>query len=111
MNMTSHGIHEPLYRDGQEIRGDNGRGSTPAVPKRKWAEEGRLPGKRPTQADKVLGLLKRLHCGGFVVLHVKNRVQLGDLQQVMDFLGEIQQFEFAALVTHGGKSANQFADA
>src|SRR5581483_7600712 len=47
----------------------------------------------------------------FVVLHVEDGVQLGDLQQVVHFLGEVEQLEFAALVADAGESADQFADA
>src|SRR5579864_1433973 len=52
-----------------------------------------------------------LYGGRFVVLHVEYRVQFRDLQQVVDFLGEVQQLEFAALVLDGGVGADQFADA
>ena len=36
-------------------------------------------------------------CGGFVVLHVEDGVELGDLQQVVDLLGQVQQLQLAAL--------------
>ena len=49
--------------------------------------------------------------GRFVVLHVKNGIQLRDLQQIVNLFGEVQQFQFAALVTDGGEGADQLADA
>src|ERR1039457_5604458 len=54
---------------------------------------------------------ERLDSVGFVFLHVEHRVQLGDLQQVVHLLGEMQQLEFATLALHGGKRADQFANA
>ena len=56
-------------------------------------------------------LLERLYGRSFVVFHVEYGVELGDLQQIVDFLGELEQFQFAALVLGGGKGADQFADA
>jgi len=41
-----------------------------------------------------------------VVLHVKDRVELGDLQEVVDFLGQMQQLQLAALVADGGEGAD-----
>src|SRR5215469_18336258 len=45
-----------------------------------------------------------------VVLHVEDGVQLGDLQQVMDLLGQVQQLQFPALVADGSVGADQLAD-
>src|SRR5271165_4672185 len=56
-------------------------------------------------------LAERLHRPGLVLSHIEDGVQLGDLQQVVNFLGQVQQFEFAALVAYGGKGADQLADA
>src|SRR5215468_10515439 len=56
-------------------------------------------------------LAERLYGGRFVVFYVENGVQLGNLQQVVNFLGEVEQLEFAALVFHGGVGADQLADA
>ena len=56
-------------------------------------------------------LLERLHRRRLIVLHIENGVQLGDLQQVVDFLGQLEQLQFATLVLGGGKGADQFADA
>ena len=47
---------------------------------------------------------------GFVVFHVEDSVELRDLKQVVHFLGQMQQLQFAALVAYGGESADQFAD-
>src|SRR5579862_3652566 len=48
---------------------------------------------------------------GLVVLNVKDGVQLGDLQQIVDLLGQVQQLQLAALVADGGKRADQLTDA
>src|SRR2546423_3488250 len=47
----------------------------------------------------------------FVVLNIEDGVQLGDLEQVVDFLGQLEQLELAALVADAGKGAHQFSDA
>ncbi len=57
-----------------------------------------------------LGASKGSHCTRLVVLDVENRVELGDLQQVVNLLGEIEQLKVSALVAHGGKRADQLAD-
>ena len=56
-------------------------------------------------------LLERLYGGSLVVFHVKHRIELGDLKQIVDLLGKVQQFEFAALVLGRGERADQFANA
>src|SRR5579864_1265826 len=56
-------------------------------------------------------LLERLNGRGFVVLHVEHRVELGDLKEIVDLLGEVQELQFAALVLGSGERADQFADA
>jgi hypothetical protein len=56
-------------------------------------------------------LVERLYRSGLVVSHIEDGVELGDLQQVVNFLGQVQQFEFAALVAHGGKGADQLTNA
>ena len=56
-------------------------------------------------------LVERLYGRCFVVLHIEDGVKLRDLQQVMYFLGEVEQLEFATLVFGGGEGADQLADA
>jgi hypothetical protein len=48
---------------------------------------------------------------GFVVLHVEDGVELGDLQQVVDLAGQVQELEFAALVFGCSEGADQLTDA
>jgi hypothetical protein len=48
---------------------------------------------------------------GFVVLHVEDGVELGDLEQVVDFAGQVEQLQLAALVADSGVGAHQLADA
>jgi hypothetical protein len=56
-------------------------------------------------------LLERLYRGSFVVLYVEDGIKLGDLEQIVDLLGEVQQLQFAALIFGRGESAYEFADA
>jgi len=42
----------------------------------------------------------------FIVFNVEDGIELGDLQQVVHFLGQVQQLQFATLVAHGGKGAD-----
>src|SRR5512142_2084267 len=48
------------------------------------------------------GLLECLDGGCFVVFHVEHGIQFRDLQQVVNLLREIEQFELAALVPDAG---------
>jgi hypothetical protein len=49
--------------------------------------------------------------GEFVVFDVEDGVELGDVEDVLNFLGEAEEFEFAAGVADSGEAADQFADA
>jgi hypothetical protein len=49
--------------------------------------------------------------GEFVVFDVEDGVELGDVQDVVDLLGEIQELEFASGVADGGETADEFSDA
>ena len=51
------------------------------------------------------------HGGEFVVFDVEDGVELGDVEDVVDFLGEVEEFEFAAGVADGGEAADQFSHA
>src|SRR6266567_2992538 len=67
---------------------------------------------RPAQKRQApISLPERLNRRGFVVPNVKNRIELGDLQQVVDLLGQIEQLQFATLVLYRGVGADQLADA
>ena len=48
--------------------------------------------------DERNSLLERLDGRGFVVFHVEDSVELRDLEQIVHLFGEVQQFEFTALV-------------
>ena len=56
-------------------------------------------------------LLEGFDRRGLVFLHIEDGVELRDLQQIMDFLGEVEQLEFAALVLGSSEGADEFADA
>ena len=49
--------------------------------------------------------------GEFVFFDIEDGVELGDLEDVANFLGEAEEFEFATGVADGGEAADQFADA
>src|ERR1700734_4010776 len=63
------------------------------------------------QSARYRNLLERLDRRCLIFLHIKDGIQLGDLQQVMHFLGEVEQLQFAALILRSSKSADQLADA
>jgi len=56
-------------------------------------------------------IVEGFYRGEFVVLDVEDGVELGDLQDVVNFLGEAVKLEFAPRVADRGKAADQFADA
>ena len=56
-------------------------------------------------------VVEGLYGGEFVVLDVEDGVELGDVEDVLDFLGEVEEFEFAAGVADGGEAADEFSDA
>lgn len=47
----------------------------------------------------------------FFFVDIENRVQLGDLQQILHTFGQAQQLQRAAIVRHRREAGNQFADA
>jgi len=56
-------------------------------------------------------LVESFYARCFIFLHIEDGVQLRDLQQVVYFLGEVKQFEFATLVLGRSEGADEFADA
>src|SRR5260370_6852841 len=62
---------------------------------------------RPPNRNLLEGLDRRR----LVISYVENRIELSDLQQIVDLLGQVQQLQFATLVFHRGVGADQFADA
>jgi hypothetical protein len=49
--------------------------------------------------------------GKLIVFDVEDGVELGDVKDVVNFLGEVEELEFSAGIADGGKAADQFADA
>ncbi len=49
--------------------------------------------------------------GEFIVLDIEDGVELGNVQHVADFLGKVEQFQFASRVADCGKAADELADA
>ena len=54
--------------------------------------------------------VERSYCGGLVVQYVEDRVELRNLQQVVNLLGQVQEFQLSALVANRSKCTDQFAD-
>ncbi len=63
--------------------------------------------------EKLFGeeVVEGFYGGEFVVFDVEHGVELGDVEDVVNFFGEAEEFEFAARVADGGEAADQFADA
>jgi hypothetical protein len=71
-----------------------------------WARGGRPP---LCQETKDVLLRIRSDRGCFVVFHVEHGIQLGDLEKIVNFLRQVQQLQFAAILAHGGECAHKFA--
>src|SRR5215471_12530888 len=91
------------------------RGAFPATGRegvRRW-----LSWATATHADTVKGwercrrLTEGFDGGRLIVFDIKDGVKLRDLKQVVDLFGQVQQFELAALVAHGGEGTDQLTDA
>src|ERR1017187_4210732 len=70
-----------------------------------------MPNSHKCTTRVELLVVEGLHSGCFIVFHIENSVELGDLEQVVHLLGQVQQFEFAALVLGRRVGADKFADA
>lgn len=81
--------------------------SSPAFPKRE------LLSQRPTLSalapDRESG--ERFDRSRLVVFHVKDGVELGDLHDVMDLAGEVEQLHIALMLADGGEGADKGAEA
>src|SRR5215213_2744202 len=56
-------------------------------------------------------LLEAVECLGFAFVNVEDSQELRDRQQVLKFLGEIEQFELSAFFVDGSVTGNKLADA
>jgi hypothetical protein len=54
-------------------------------------------------------VVERLYSGEFVVFDIEDGVELCDMEDVVDLLGEVQQFELASCVADSGKAADEFS--
>src|SRR5271170_3948048 len=63
--------------------------------------------------ESLLGeeVVEGFYGGKFVVFNIEDGVELGDVEDVLDFLGEVEEFEFAAGVADGGEAADEFSHA
>src|ERR1035437_1980468 len=90
-------------------------------PRRRWTSRSKLSETQETAAGLIrrpfllmrngFALFEGADGRGFVVPDVEDGVELGDLEQVVDLLGEVEQLEFAARIPDRGEGADQFADA
>jgi len=47
----------------------------------------------------------------FIVFDVEDGVELGDVEDIVNFLGEVEELEFSASVAHAGITADKSSDA
>jgi hypothetical protein len=69
--------------------------------------------RRPITFAHLLGeeVVEGFYGGEFVVFDVEDGVELGDVEDVVNLLGEIEELEFAACVADRGEATDEFADA
>ena len=51
-----------------------------------------------------------LYCRCFVIFHIEDGIEFGDLKKIVNLLGKVEQLEFAALILCRGEGADEFAD-
>jgi len=86
--------------------------STPGFGVMGWSAGARPRRARLLAARRTARLLaERLYGPCFVVLDIEDSVELRDLQQIVHFLGEVEQLQFATLVFGSSEGADKFADA
>jgi surface antigen-like variable number repeat protein len=67
---------------------------------------------RPRHIDSFCEeVVEGFYGGEFVVFNVEDGVELGDVEDVVDLLGEVEELEFASGVADGGEAADEFSDA
>src|ERR1700722_15357706 len=61
-----------------------------------------------TCGERLLGekVIEGFYSGEFILFDIENGVELGDVEDVANFLGEVEKFEFAARVAYGGEAAD-----
>jgi hypothetical protein len=55
-------------------------------------------------------VVEGLYGGVFVVFDVEDGIELGDVENVVDFRGDVEEFEFSAGVADGSEATDQFSD-
>jgi hypothetical protein len=71
----------------------------------RWAGESAWPSERGLRGSPEAG-----DCLGLVVMNIEYGVELGDLQEIADFLIEVQQFHFATLAFDGAVPAHELSE-
>lgn len=56
-------------------------------------------------------LLERSDCAGFVVVDVEDGIELCELEQVVDLLGQLEELHSGTLIFGGGECSHQLAQA
>src|SRR5882757_1588778 len=74
----------------------------------RMTEQGKDPIKQRSFGEEVV---EGFYGGEFVIFDVEDGVELGDVEDVLNFLGKAEEFEFAAGVADGSEAADQFSDA
>jgi len=75
---------------------------------RQEQEQRQRAGVPAPQQPKLFGeeVVEGADGGEFVVLDVKDGVELGDVEDILNFLGEVEEFEFATGVADRGEAAD-----
>jgi hypothetical protein len=107
MRMLLIGIVQGMWRDGEwceSIEGDSGGKS-----KAKSSQQPRA--RAPAPHGQLFGeeVVEGSYGGEFVVFDIENGVELGDVEDVVNFLGEVEELEFASGVADGGEAADEFS--
>src|SRR5690348_6692241 len=74
-------------------------------------EKGRGRGRELELGGGGGGLAEGADGLGFVIGNVKDGVELGDLHDVMDLAGEVEQLHIALMLADGGEGADKGAEA
>ena len=61
-----------------------------------------------TSGNRLLGeeVIEGFYGGEFILFDIENGIELGDVEDVANFFGEVEKFEFAARVAYGCEAAD-----
>src|SRR5690349_6060872 len=72
-----------------------------------WPLRGQTPPKQRSLGEEVV---EGFYGREFVLANVEDGVELGDVKDVLNFLGEVEKLEFTARVADGRVAADQLSD-